>query len=210
MENDECGFRAEYAKSDRSMCKACRSNIGKDSLRLAIMVQSPNFDGKVSFLPPRRRRTTQRCMFRFPIGTTWDVSLRKSNQTMFRLSKDSTIFVGMIKKHFERKSMEHRRLHRPRRRRKTQINQVRHQRRPSIRELTLLSVVVDGCDFAVEYAKSNRSTCRSCSTKIDKDLVRISTEMADPETYVSNVSWYHLDCFKDDKDKLNFHGTAET
>jgi hypothetical protein len=45
---DESEFRAEYAKSDRSTCKGCRSTIGKDSLRLAIMVQSPNFDGKVS------------------------------------------------------------------------------------------------------------------------------------------------------------------
>jgi hypothetical protein len=50
MELDECGFRAEYAKSDRSTCKGCRSTINKDSLRLAIMVQSPHFDGKVSRL----------------------------------------------------------------------------------------------------------------------------------------------------------------
>ncbi len=47
---DESGFRAEYAKSDRSTCKGCRTGINKDSLRLAIMVQSPNFDGKVSYL----------------------------------------------------------------------------------------------------------------------------------------------------------------
>jgi hypothetical protein len=48
MELDESGFRAEYAKSDRSTCKGCRSTINKDALRLAVMVQSPNFDGKVS------------------------------------------------------------------------------------------------------------------------------------------------------------------
>jgi hypothetical protein len=47
---DEEGFRAEYAKSDRSTCKGCRTSITRDSLRLAIMVQSPNFDGKVSYL----------------------------------------------------------------------------------------------------------------------------------------------------------------
>jgi hypothetical protein len=46
---DESGFRAEYAKSDRSTCKGCHSTINKDTLRLAIMVQSPNFDGKVSY-----------------------------------------------------------------------------------------------------------------------------------------------------------------
>lgn len=32
-------FKAEYAKSGRSSCKACKSNIGQGSLRLAVMVQ---------------------------------------------------------------------------------------------------------------------------------------------------------------------------
>ena len=46
---DESKFQAEYAKSNRSTCKGCRSLIDKDTLRLAVMVQSPNFDGKVSY-----------------------------------------------------------------------------------------------------------------------------------------------------------------
>lgn len=40
-------WRAEYAKSGRSSCKGCKSNIAKDELRMAAMVQSPMFDGKV-------------------------------------------------------------------------------------------------------------------------------------------------------------------
>ncbi|CAF2951818.1 unnamed protein product [Rotaria sp. Silwood2] len=44
---DESEFRAEYAKSDRSTCQGCQSTIDKNSLRLAIMVQSPTFDGKI-------------------------------------------------------------------------------------------------------------------------------------------------------------------
>ena len=51
---DENEFRAEYAKSDRSTCKGCRSTINKDNLRLAIMVQAPNFDGKVRFFYLKR------------------------------------------------------------------------------------------------------------------------------------------------------------
>lgn len=39
-------YRAEYAKSNRSSCKKCKDKIDKDVLRLAIMVQSPVFDGK--------------------------------------------------------------------------------------------------------------------------------------------------------------------
>ena len=32
-------FKAEYAKSSRASCKACKGNITQDSLRLALMVQ---------------------------------------------------------------------------------------------------------------------------------------------------------------------------
>jgi len=32
-------FQAEYAKSGRAGCKACKTNIAQDSLRMAIMVQ---------------------------------------------------------------------------------------------------------------------------------------------------------------------------
>ncbi|XP_050521530.1 poly [ADP-ribose] polymerase [Daktulosphaira vitifoliae] len=46
MENDQLPYRAEYAKSNRSKCKGCKIGIEKEHLRLAVMVQSPVFDGK--------------------------------------------------------------------------------------------------------------------------------------------------------------------
>lgn len=46
MEIDESPYRAEYAKSGRSKCKGCKEGIEKDHLRLAVMIQSPMFDGK--------------------------------------------------------------------------------------------------------------------------------------------------------------------
>ena len=52
-EGDETGdlpFSSEYAKSGRASCKLCSGSIAKDALRLAIMVQSPHFDGKVLHL----------------------------------------------------------------------------------------------------------------------------------------------------------------
>lgn len=45
---DDLPYRAEYAKSARASCKGCKSNIGKDTLRLAVLVQSPAFDGKIT------------------------------------------------------------------------------------------------------------------------------------------------------------------
>lgn len=48
MSQETPNFGSEYAKSDRSMCKLCKSCIGMGSLRLSIYVQSPFFDGKVN------------------------------------------------------------------------------------------------------------------------------------------------------------------
>lgn len=39
IEHDECPYRAEYAKSNRSKCKGCKIGIEKDHLRLAVMIQ---------------------------------------------------------------------------------------------------------------------------------------------------------------------------
>ena len=46
MSSDDLPFRAEYAKSNRAGCKKCKEKIDKGELRLAVMVQSPMFDGK--------------------------------------------------------------------------------------------------------------------------------------------------------------------
>jgi len=50
-------------------------------------------------------------------------------------------------------------------------------------------------DFKIEYAKSNRSTCKHCRTKIEKDSLRIGileqSDKFDGEIYV----WLHVKCF---------------
>jgi len=49
--------------------------------------------------------------------------------------------------------------------------------------------------FSVEYAKSNRSTCKVCKGKIEKDFIRIGTEVAGLGDY-NMMSWRHLECQK--------------
>ena len=44
--SDDLPFKAEYAKSGRSACKMCKDTIAQATLRVAVMVQSPMFDGK--------------------------------------------------------------------------------------------------------------------------------------------------------------------
>ncbi|KAH7933704.1 hypothetical protein HPB49_015960 [Dermacentor silvarum] len=43
---EDLPYMAEYAKSGRASCKGCKSKIDNAELRLAVMVQSPMFDGK--------------------------------------------------------------------------------------------------------------------------------------------------------------------
>jgi len=64
--------------------------------------------------------------------------------------------------------------------------------------------------FNAEYARSNRSTCHGCNTKIEKDLVRLSRIVSSTYNSIPTDEWYHIDCFKEHKDELHFHGVAET
>lgn len=41
-------YQAEYAKSNRSTCRSCKSSISQGSLRIATLVQSNTFDGKMA------------------------------------------------------------------------------------------------------------------------------------------------------------------
>nr|KAG5690349.1 hypothetical protein BaRGS_001271 [Batillaria attramentaria] len=62
-------------------------------------------------------------------------------------------------------------------------------------------------DFTAEYAKSNRSTCRGCNEKIDKDEVRLSKkdyESQRAKMYGPQDMWHHVDCFVKERDELEF------
>uniref|UniRef100_A0A182R0F8 Poly [ADP-ribose] polymerase n=1 Tax=Anopheles farauti TaxID=69004 RepID=A0A182R0F8_9DIPT len=48
MDTDQLPFLAEYSKSNRASCRLCKQKISKDVLRLAAMVQSAMYDGKVA------------------------------------------------------------------------------------------------------------------------------------------------------------------
>ncbi|XP_068198614.1 poly [ADP-ribose] polymerase 1 isoform X2 [Antennarius striatus] len=62
-------------------------------------------------------------------------------------------------------------------------------------------------DFAVEYAKSSRSTCKGCGQKIEKDQIRVSKKMVDPEKPFLGLidRWYHMGCFVSQREELVFN-----
>ncbi|XP_059573331.1 poly [ADP-ribose] polymerase 1 [Alligator mississippiensis] len=164
-------YRAEYAKSGRASCKKCGESIAKDSLRLAIMVQSPMFDGKVphwhhyTCFWKRARITSHADIDGFP-------ELRWEDQEKIK----KTIEAGG-----------------------PATGKGGDQEGGGKAEKSLH-------DFAVEYAKSNRSTCKGCELKIEKSQIRISKKMVHPEKPQLGMidNWYHPDCFVSRRAELGF------
>ncbi|XP_063079036.1 poly [ADP-ribose] polymerase 1 [Engraulis encrasicolus] len=162
-------YKAEYAKSGRASCKKCKENIAKDSLRMAIMVQSPMFDGKV----PHWHHFS--CFWlRAAAQSTADIAgyndLRWDDQEKVKKAIESGGATGKG-----------------------------DQKGASKGEKTLN-------DFAVEYAKSNRSTCKGCEQKIEKDQIRVSKKTVDPEKPQLGLidRWYHTACFVSRRADLAF------
>ncbi|XP_053315053.1 poly [ADP-ribose] polymerase 1 [Spea bombifrons] len=163
-------YRAEYAKSGRASCKKCGDNIGKESLRLAIMVQSPMFDGKVphwhhySCFWKRARVLSHGDIDGFT-ELRWDdqEKIKKAIET-----GGAPAGAG-------------------------------DEAKGGKADMTLN-------DFAAEYAKSNRSTCKGCEQKIEKGQVRLSKKSVDVERPQLGMidRWYHPDCFVSRREELGF------
>lgn len=64
-------------------------------------------------------------------------------------------------------------------------------------------------DFRVEYAKSNKSTCRGCDEKIVKSEARISKkdyESDEARRFGGMDRWYHVECFVKLRADLGYYG----
>ncbi|XP_041832319.1 poly [ADP-ribose] polymerase 1 [Melanotaenia boesemani] len=164
-------YMAEYAKSGRAACKKCKDNIAKDSLRMAIVVQSPMFDGKV----PHWHHFS--CFWqRASAQSTADIAgfsdLRWDDQEKIKKAIESGGATGGEK----------------------------GDQKGSVKGDKTLN------DFAVEYAKSNRSTCKGCTQKIEKDQIRVSKKALDPEKPQLGLidRWYHTGCFVSSREELAF------
>ncbi|XP_047244775.1 poly [ADP-ribose] polymerase 1 [Girardinichthys multiradiatus] len=164
-------YKVEYAKSGRASCKTCKESIAKDSLRLAIMVQSPMFDGKV----PHWHHFS--CFWlsaeaQSPADIAGFSDLRWEDQEKVKKAIESGGAVGVGRG---------------------------DQKSAAKGEKTLNN-------FAVEYAKSNRSTCKGCEQKIEKDQIRVSKKTVDPEKPQLGLidRWYHTACFVSRREELVF------
>ncbi|XP_053163184.1 poly [ADP-ribose] polymerase 1 [Hemicordylus capensis] len=167
-------YRAEYAKSGRASCKKCGDNIAKESLRLAIMVQSPMFDGKV----PHWHH----------FSCFWKRARVVSHTDVDGFSELRWEDQESIKKAIETGGAG--------------TGKGGNQEGGGKAEQSLN-------DFAAEYAKSNRSTCKGCEQKIEKGQIRISKKMVHPEKPQLGMidNWYHPACFVSRRADLGFLAT---
>ncbi|GFS80273.1 poly polymerase 1 [Nephila pilipes] len=172
--NEDLPFAIEYAKSGRASCRKCKENIAKDTVRMAIMVQSHLYDGKMAMWHHLA------CFF------------KKKN----KLTSTSEI---------------------------ANFNNLRWEDQEKVKKLLGGGGSSEGdpsngtasssgySDFSVEYAKSGKSTCRSCGVKIGQREVRISKLDDNPENqrYGPAPLWHHVDCFIENKKQLEYNGLAE-
>uniref|UniRef100_A0A8C0JP24 Poly [ADP-ribose] polymerase n=1 Tax=Canis lupus dingo TaxID=286419 RepID=A0A8C0JP24_CANLU len=165
-------YRVEYAKSGRASCKKCSESIPKDSLRMAIMVQSPMFDGKVPHW--------------YHFSCFWKVghSIRHPDVEVDGFSELRWDDQQKVKKTAEAGGV---------------TGQGGGDGGGGKTDKTL-------ADFAAEYAKSNRSTCKGCLEKIEKGQIRLSKKMLDPEKPQLGMidRWYHPNCFVKNREELGF------
>lgn len=164
-------YIAEYAKSGRASCKKCKDNIAKDSLRMAIMVQSPMFDGKV----PHWHH----------FSCFWQRAAAQSTADIGGFSGLRWEDQEKVKKAIESGGA---------------TSGGKGEQKGGAKGAKTLN------DFAVEYAKSNRSTCKGCEQKIEKDQIRVSKKTVDPEKPQLGLidRWYHTACFVSRREELVF------
>ena len=177
-DNKVLPFRVEYAKSGRAGCKGCKDTIAKDSLRMAIMIQSPFFDG----MQPNWFHYS--CFWkRSRIAQTDDIhgfnSLRWEDQQKIetQIGGNGTVAPVVTGKGKKGKKAE------------------APAGDPATRE------------FRIDYAKSGGSKCRSCEEKIKKGTIRLGKmdyESEQSKMYGPQCQWHHQDCFLSNRITIGF------
>lgn len=68
-------------------------------------------------------------------------------------------------------------------------------------------------DFLVQYAKSNKSTCKACEEKIVQGEIRVSKKDFESEhgrRYGGIDRWHHLECFAKVRESLQFYESGDS
>ena len=183
---EELPYRTEYAKSGRAGCKLCKGPIPKDSVRMAVMVQSPFFDGKQ------------------PNWHHFDCFFKR-----FRPKLEEIAHVANLKYDDQKKIEEAIKtsvgipVEAP-----TGAKSKSRKKKAS----DDVSDALEFSDFKIEYSSSNRAKCRLCENVLTKGCIRISKldrDSADAHRFGPLDRWFHVECFVSARDDLGFYGSAD-
>ncbi|XP_050310535.1 poly [ADP-ribose] polymerase [Anthonomus grandis grandis] len=182
----ELPFRAEYSKTGRANCKACKTPIAQGVLRLATLTQSAFFDGKQAnwyhfdcFFTKQRVKTTD--------DIEHFESLRIQDQDRIKKHVGSTTAIIPDAKKGKGK------------------------KRPADKDSDRIKKIALK-DFVIENAKSGRAVCRGCLQKILKNEVRVSKKEfeSDMGRQLGGIDqWHHLTCFAQLRSELGYFESAE-
>lgn len=162
-------WKAEYAKSSRSHCRACSKPISKDTFRLGHMQHAQQFAG---FMPVWNHAS---CIFN-------EDGKIKSLDDVEGLSDLRAADLEDLRKYVDG-TLEH----------------VVHDIVPDKEESPKVDAAGDDDkntgEYMIENAKSSRSICKSCNEKIEKGEVRIATMVDNPRFRGKQPAWRHVKCF---------------
>lgn len=177
-------YSCEYSKSGRASCKKCKEKIDKGIVRLAVMVQSPFFDGR----QPNWHH--YECFFlRYhPAGpeefSNFEHLKYEDQKRMEQSIKEAK--NGPVGKSNSTKKRKANAGGDP--------------------------APAGSGDFSVEYSKSNRAACKLCEEKIAKSVIRIGKldrESEDAKRFGPLNRWFHVECFVSSRDDLEFPHSAK-
>ncbi|KZC08363.1 PREDICTED: poly [ADP-ribose] polymerase [Dufourea novaeangliae] len=174
-------YSVEYAKSSRASCQNCKNSIQKDSLRLAVVVQSPVHDGTIpKWYHPHCFFIKQRPKSIADIAN-FD-NIRWEDQKDIKEKIEESLKLPALPAGKGRK-------------RASSANNTGPTK-----------------DYLVQYAKSNKSTCKACEEKIVQGEIRVSKKDFESEhgkRYGGIDRWHHLDCFVKVREEFEFYAGGD-
>lgn len=187
---------AEYAKSGRSSCKNCGKAIAASSLRLGSSSKDPRGFDLVKWyhldcFPIRDH----------PLAAAEEIpgfsSLKSFDQDALRKLEATASSVQTVNEIGETdgdaaEELEEKSSKKPK---------LSSSDEAGNEEFTKKNSPMVPHKVVVEYAKSNRSSCKNCGKAISASSLRLGSSSKDPRGY-DLVKWYHLDCFPIDSHLL--------
>ena len=195
-------FTIEYAKSNRSGCKACKQNIGKDTLRIGKM-SPPRHSAPIACVVVSASSACADCaaVRMRPVVSApsphFDGEVPLWNHwSCFAKSKMRIADVSLVTGFDNIRPDDQDRITNFIDGHTAVAKPAGSSSTPAPASTSTASGAAEGEEgsYMIEYAKSGRSTCQVCSAKIDKDSVRVGRMERAAQFDGITPRWAHLAC----------------